>query len=76
MLGFLEVMTLEPSALDASHAETLAAAGVSREAADDAVMVAVLFNMIDRVADSLGFEIPSPEAFKASTKMLLSRGYA
>ncbi len=37
--------------------------GVSAEALADAVHVCALFNMIDRIADSLGFHVPEPEEF-------------
>ena len=38
------------------------AAGVSDDALLDAIAVAALFNMIDRIADALGFEVPPPVA--------------
>ena len=69
-------MTLRPDELGAADAASLSEAGVSRESADDAVMVSVLFNMIDRVADGLGFEVLSEEAFQKAGRVLLERGYA
>lgn len=76
MLGFLETFTLDPTALGPDDAERLREAGVTGAAAEDAVMVAVAFNLIDRMADSLGFEIPTEAAFDKAADMLLSRGYA
>ena len=52
------------------------AAGVSDDALLDAIAVAALFNMIDRIADALGFEVPPPEAFAARADRMLATGYA
>jgi len=76
MLGFLETMTLHPDQLGGEDACSLREAGVSRAAADDAVMVAVLFGVINRVADGLGFEVPSEAALGKAASFLLKRGYA
>jgi hypothetical protein len=51
MLRFLETMTLEPAALDASRALD---AGVSKEALRDAAYVCAAFSLITRYADALG----------------------
>ena len=76
MLGFLEALTVRPEALGPEDALALRKAGVSRAAADNAVMVAVLFGVINRIADGLGFEIPSDAALGKAASMLLKRGYA
>ena len=52
------------------------AAGVRDEALIDAIHVAALFNMIVRIADSLGFEVPPYESFQARADSMLSSGYA
>lgn len=49
-------MTLTPSALRAEDVTGLRAGGVSDEGIRDALYVCVLFNIINRVADALGFE--------------------
>ena len=41
----------------------------------DAIHVCALFNMIVRLADSLGWDIPPPEAFAARGRVLLESGY-
>ncbi len=74
-LLFLRTMTLTPEALGPDDARAVFAAGVSREALDDAIHIAVLFNTINRVADALGFDIPSDEAFAASARLILRFGY-
>jgi hypothetical protein len=55
--------------------DALRAAGVSDEAAEDAIGVAVAFNLIDRLADSFDFEIPPDAYFRGSAPRLLKRGY-
>ena len=55
--------------------ETLRADGLSDEAIEDAIHVTVLFNIMDRIADSLGFEIPTAEGFSRAADVLLKRGY-
>jgi alkylhydroperoxidase family enzyme len=75
-LVFLEKMTLEPHDLTAEDAEAVRAAGVSAEALVDAIHVCALFNMIVRLADSLGWDVPPAEAFAARAPVLLEGGYA
>ena len=75
MLRFLEKMTLRPEAMSPSDGATLRAAGVSNLAAEDAIGVALAFNLIDRLADSLAFEVPTDPEFRRSAKFLLENGY-
>ena len=76
MLGFLETMTLRPEELGPADAEAVRAAGVSEEGMVDAIHVAALFNMITRLADSLGWDVPPWESFLARANAMLSNGYA
>ncbi len=55
--------------------EPLRAEGLSDAAIEDAIHVTVLFNIIDRIADSLGFAIPSAKSFANMAEVLLKRGY-
>ena len=75
-LGFLEKLTLEPDALGPEDADAVREVGVSDDALLDAIAVAALFNVIDRVADALGFDVPPPEAFAARADRMLATGYA
>ncbi|MDQ3121802.1 MAG: hypothetical protein M3Q59_04605 [Actinomycetota bacterium] len=59
-----------------ADAETVLAMGVSEHALVDAIHVAALFNMIDRLADSLGWEVPPDEAFSARAQAMLESGYS
>ncbi len=76
MLGFLEKLTLEPHAVTADDIVPLRREGLSDEAIEEAIQVCVLFNIYDRLADSFEFDIPDKEAFMATGRHLLSRGYA
>jgi len=76
-LGLLEKMTLEPEKLGPDDVRSVLARGVSRQAVEDAMNVAFLFNVYDRLADTMGWDVP-PEGspfWQTSAKTLLSRGY-
>ena len=75
-LGFLEKITLRPHELGPADADAARAAGASDEALVDAIHVAALFNMIDRLADSLGWDVPPFEEFSARAEAMLASGYA
>lgn len=75
MCAYLEKLTLTPGALTVEDGKALRAAGVSKEAAEDALFVAFCFNQIVRIADALGWEVSSREAFAAGAKALLKFGY-
>ena len=58
-----------------ADAEAVLATGVSEPALVDAIHVAALFNMIVRLADSLGWDVPPAEAFAARAQAMLESGY-
>lgn len=72
MLAYLRQLTLEPAQAD--HAP-LRAVGLDDAAIRDAVYVCVLFNLIDRLADTFDFELQSAEDCERSARMLVKRGY-
>ena len=74
-LGFLEKLTLAPAEVRPADVEPLRAAGVSDAAIEDAIHVCVLFNVYDRLADSLTFHLPGPDGYAASGRNLMRRGY-
>lgn len=75
-LGFLKKMTLTPDDLGPDDALAVLRTGVSPEALRDAIHVAYLFNVYDRLADTMGWHVPEGEgAYAAGAKNLLSRGY-
>ena len=75
MLGFIEKLTLHPDELSSQDADAVRGTGVSDEAIVDAIHVAALFNMIDRMADSLKFEVPPYESFLGRADTMLAEGY-
>ena len=74
-MAFIEKLTLAPQEIDASDMESLRAEGLSDKDIEDAIHVTALFNIIDRIADSLGFAIPSAKSFASMAGVLLKRGY-
>ena len=74
-LGFLEKLTLTPAAVRPADLAPLRAAGVSDEAIEDAIHACVLFNIYDRLADSMNWHLPGPEGYAASGRNLMKRGY-
>jgi alkylhydroperoxidase family enzyme len=75
-LGFLRKLTLEPDGVGPADVKAVRAAGVSAEALEDAIDVCALFNIIDRVADALGFEVPESEYSRRVAPGFLAGGYA
>jgi alkylhydroperoxidase family enzyme len=75
-LVFLEKLTLRPEELGPADADAVRAAGVSDQALRDATTVCSLFSMIVRLADSLGWDVPSWEALQQRAPAMLEGGYA
>jgi alkylhydroperoxidase family enzyme len=69
-------MTLAPGELVDADANAVLAAGVSREALVDAIHVCAFFNMIVRLADSLGWDVPTWERLQQRAPAMLEGGYA
>jgi alkylhydroperoxidase family enzyme len=76
MLGLLETFTLRHEQLGARDILPVLAAGVTREAVRDAFYVAFLFNTYDRLADTLGWELPETAYYSKGAQRLLKHGYA
>jgi alkylhydroperoxidase family enzyme len=76
MLAFLEKLTLKPEEVGPADAGLVRAAGVSDQALRDAITVCALFSMIVRLADSLGWDVPSPERLRQRAPAMLEGGYA
>jgi alkylhydroperoxidase family enzyme len=75
MLGLLETFTLRPDEMNAAQVRTVLATGVTREAVRDAFYVAFLFNTYDRLADTLGWELPDQRYYEKAGQRLLKKGY-
>ena len=74
-LVFLEKQTLRPDELESADADAVRAAGVSDQALRAAATVCGLFNMIVRLADSFGWDVPSSERLAQRAPAMLEGGY-
>jgi len=74
-LGFLETLTLTPAEVGAADLAPLRAAGVTDEAIEDAIEVCALFSVYNRLADALGFHVPTGDGHAALARFVLKRGY-
>lgn len=74
-LGLLEKLTLAPAEVVCEDLSELRAEGLSDRAILDAAYVCVCFNIITRIADALGFKVPSDEVFTRASKYLTVFGY-
>jgi len=75
MLGLLETDTLHPDQLTPKSILAVLATGVTREAIREAFYVAFLFNTYDRLADTLGWELPDEGYYPKAGQRLLKKGY-
>jgi alkylhydroperoxidase family enzyme len=75
MLGLLEIFTLRPDDVTRDEVRIVMKAGVSKDAIRDAFYVAFLFNTYDRLADTLGWELPDRAYYLKAGQRLLHRGY-
>ncbi|MGZ3646703.1 MAG: hypothetical protein ACXVCM_22965 [Ktedonobacteraceae bacterium] len=74
-LGFLEKLTLTPEEIGRDDIAPMRKEGVSDQAIEDAIYVCTYFNIIDRIADSLDFEVLSSETFAQHAGNFLREGY-
>jgi alkylhydroperoxidase family enzyme len=74
-LGFLEKLTLSPSEMRPEDVVALRSEGLDDQMIADAIYVCVGFNIINRIADALGFKVPPPKVFTTAAKFLLVFGY-
>ena len=74
-LRLLEKFTMHPDQLGPADVRVVLQTGVSREAIRDAFYVAFLFNTYDRLADTLGWELPDDAYYAKAGKFLLKKGY-
>ena len=74
-LDLLQKVTLSPGEVGREDVAAVRAESVSDEAIEDALMVCACFNLIDRVADSLGFDLPDQAVHAAYAGQFLEEGY-
>ncbi len=74
-LGFLEKLTVSPNEVSSKDIESMRSVGVSDKAIEEAINVCFLFSVMDRLADALGFDVPSAKDFQKGGRVLYSLGY-
>lgn len=74
-LALLEAVTLRPQAIRATEVAAVRGAGVSDASIRDALYVCFAFNLIDRLADALGWHVLDREEFNRNAGFLLRFGY-
>lgn len=75
MLGYLEKLTVSPDELTKADIADLRANDLTDEAIFEATYVCAMFNIIDRLADSFDFEVPSVKGVAKSGRFLNKFGY-
>ena len=70
------MLTQRPAELSQADADAAYAAGVSREALRDAATICSVFNMITRLADALGWDVPEWEQTLSRAPSMLAGGYS
>lgn len=73
--ALLEKITLCPSEIALEDLDAAHNAGVSARGILDATYVCVGFNIVARIADALGFKVPSDELFLRAARLLRIFGY-
>ena len=72
---FLETLTSATSTVTSRDIAALRAAGVSDDGAEMLVNICYIFCIINRIADTLGFDVPSASAMGKAAEMMLKHGY-
>jgi uncharacterized peroxidase-related enzyme len=75
VFGLLEAGALGPEAVGKEQVDAVRAEGVSDEAISDVLYLAFVFNLVNRLADALGFAWTSESEAAAGAKMLDRIGY-
>jgi alkylhydroperoxidase family enzyme len=76
-LRLLEKMTLDHDTLGPDDVRAVIRAGVSRQAIQDALEVSFLFNIYDRLADAMKWDVPAQASgyYQVAARRLLKHGY-
>ncbi len=76
ILAFLEKVTRTPSEVGPEDIIPLRSIGLSDIAIEEALYVCFLFNVLNRLADSFDFKLPTAEEKKRTAAFLFRMGYA
>jgi hypothetical protein len=71
----LEKHTLTPSEVTVADVAALRTAGITRQAAADALYVNYLFDIHTRMADTLGYDLQTDDYMQTPAAVLSKRGY-
>lgn len=74
-LTLLEKLTLAPEDVGPEDVAPLRAAGVDDDGIRDVIYICAYFNLMDRVADALDFEVPELKARRSAAQKLWRWGY-
>lgn len=74
-LALLKKLTLTPEAVGAADIQAARTAGVSDAALREAIYVCFLFSVMDRLADSFGFDVPDAGELRRGGWILRCFGY-
>jgi len=74
-LKFLGKLTQQPWNVKAKDIDSMREQGITDKEIEDAVMVCVVFSIGNRLADSNGIQVASPEAIKRVAPLILVMGY-
>ena len=76
-LALIEKMTLDHANLGPEDVRTVLRAGVSKQAIRDAMEVAFLFFIYDRLAVAMGWDVPALSGgyYQVAARRLLKHGY-
>jgi len=75
MLGFLDKLTLRPDEIKSADVALLRAAGWPDEAIEKAIYVCFCFCVMDRLADTFGFQLETEKGLKWVARILLGPSY-
>jgi hypothetical protein len=70
-------MTRAPQSLTPEDVRVAMRAGASKAAIEEALEVAFLFNIYDRLADAMGWDVPDTAGgfYRFAARRLLTKGY-
>ena len=75
-LGLIHKLTIQPDEVVAEDVNAVRRAGVSDSQIEEAIHICGAFNMIVRIADTLGFEVPDTSPGSGYGEAALQRSYS
>jgi alkylhydroperoxidase family enzyme len=72
-LAFLEKLTLSPERITADDARAVRAAGVAEKALARAVYICMVLNVVNRLSQTLDFEIPPDKVLARRARLSVER---